>query len=138
MAMAPRDATAGRRSSRRTVATTEAPAAAASWTAAVPTPPAAPCTHTRSPMVSWAWVNRASWAVVNTSGNPPASSQSSSSGTGRAWRSCTTASWAWPAPPTTAMTRSPAENRRAPGPASTTSPASSNPGMSWGMPGGAG
>ena len=43
-----------------TVATTVAPVAAASWTPAVPTPPAAPEMSTRSPMRRPAWVNRAS------------------------------------------------------------------------------
>ena len=58
----------------------------------------------------------ASWAVVKTSGRPPAWGQSRPSGTGMAARSCTTASSAWPPPPTTAITRSPSEKRRAPGP----------------------
>ena len=52
----------------------------------------------------------------------------SSGGTGMASRSWTTASSAWPPPPTTAMTRSPTAKRSAPGPAATTSPASSRPG----------
>ena len=56
----------------------------------MPTPPAAPCTSSRSPTVSPAWVKSASWAVVNASGTPPAAVQSSSSGTGIAARSCTT------------------------------------------------
>ena len=56
---------------------------------------------------SSAWVKSASWAVVKTSGTPPACGQSSASGTGIAPRSCTTASSAWPPPPTTAITRSP-------------------------------
>src|SRR5262245_52301726 len=51
----------------------------------------------------------------------------------------TTASSDWPAPVTTAMTRSPGPKRRQPGPASTTSPASSRPGRSGGVvPGGGG
>ena len=44
----------------RTVAVTRAPACAASCTAAVPTPPAAPETRTRSPICSSAWRKRAS------------------------------------------------------------------------------
>ena len=47
-----------------------------SWTAAVPTPPAAPWTSRRSPGRSPAWVKTASWAVVKTSGSPPAWGQS--------------------------------------------------------------
>ena len=54
----------------------------------------------------------ASWAVVKTSGTPPAAVQSSSSGTGIATRSWTTASSAWPPPPTIAITRSPGSKRR--------------------------
>ena len=57
----------------------------------MPTPPAAPWTSSRSPTVSPAWVKSASWAVVKTSGTPPAAVQSSSSGTGIAVRSWTTA-----------------------------------------------
>ena len=57
---------------------------------------------------------------------------------GIAARSCTTASSAWAPPPTTAITRSPSAKRPAAGPAATTSPASSTPGMSAGEPGGAG
>ena len=49
------------------------PAARPSWIAAVPTPPAPPWTSRRSPARSPACVNSASWAVVNTSGVPPAS-----------------------------------------------------------------
>ena len=59
-----------------------APAATASCTPARPTPPAAPWTQSRSPMASPHCVNRASWAVVKTSGNPPAAGQSTPSGTG--------------------------------------------------------
>ena len=75
-----------RASGSRTVPVTRAPAMTPSWTAAMPTPPAAPCTRSRSPTVSPACVNSASWAVVKTSGTPPAASQSSSSGTGMASR----------------------------------------------------
>ena len=53
-------------------------------------------------------------------------------------RSWTTASSACPPPPTTAMTRSPGPKRKTPGPTAATSPASSSPGMSGGLPGGAG
>ena len=79
---------------------------------------------------SCAWLKSASCAVVKTSGRPPAAGQSSGSGTGIAARSCTTASSAWPPPPTTAITRSPSAKRSAPGPSASTSPASSRPGMS--------
>ena len=122
----------------RTVAVTRAPAITPSWTAAMPTPPAAPCTSNRSPTVRPAWVKSASWAVVKTSGTPPAAVQSSSSGTGIAVRSWTTASSAWPPPATIAITRSPGSKRPARRPQVTTSPASSSPGMSAGAPGGAG
>ena len=84
------------------------------------------------------WVNRASWAVEKASGNPPASSQGSPSGTARAQRSSTAAISAWAPPPTTAMTRSPTAKRAARRPTATTSPATSRPGMSAGTPGGAG
>ena len=56
------------------------PRRGASWIAAVPTPPAPPCTSRRSPGRSPAWVKIASWAVVNTSGSPPAAGQSRASG----------------------------------------------------------
>ena len=69
---APSCATASRASGLRTVAVTCAPTAWASWTAAVPTPPAAPWTSSRSPGRSRAWVKSASCAVVKTSGSPPA------------------------------------------------------------------
>ncbi len=59
---------------------TRAPAARPSWIAAVPTPPAPPCTSRRSPGRSSAWVKSASWAVVKTSGRPPAAGQSSAAG----------------------------------------------------------
>ena len=108
--------------SLRTVAVTRAPAIWPSWTAAMPTPPAAPWTSRRSPHVRPAWVNRASWAVVKTSGTPPAETQSSSSGIGITSRSLTAISSACPPPPTTAITRSPGSKRCTPGPVSATSP----------------
>ena len=80
-AVAPKAATRWRISALRTVAMTVAPAATASWTPAMPTPPAAPCTHTRSPSNRPHCVKRASLAVVKTSGNAPASSQDTPSGT---------------------------------------------------------
>ena len=85
-----------------------------------------------------ACVKSASWAVVKTSGTPPAGGQSRRSGTAISVRSWTTASSAWPPPPTIPITRSPSAKRVAPGPSSATSPASSRPGMSAGEPGGAG
>ena len=88
-ASAPSAATSSRSSSRRTVAVTRAPAARPSWIAAVPTPPAPPCTSRRSPGREPAWVKSASCAVVKTSGKPPAAGQSSASGTGIATRSWT-------------------------------------------------
>ena len=107
---------------------TRAPAIVPSCTAAIPTPPAAPCTSSRSPTVRRACEKSASWAVVKTSGTPPAAVQSSSSGTGIAADSWTTASSAWPPPATTAITRSPGSKRVTPRPTSATSPASSRPG----------
>ena len=104
-ASAPSCATASRASGLRTVAVTCAPSACASWTAAVPTPPAAPWTSSRSPGRSWAWVMIASCAVVKTSGSPPASGNPTASGTGMSWRSWTTASSPCPPPPTMPMTR---------------------------------
>jgi hypothetical protein len=83
-------------------------------------------------------VNSASCAVVNTSGKPPASAHETVSGTGLAVRSWTSASSAWPPPPTSAMTRSPGWWSKTPGPMAATSPASSSPRMSGGLPGGAG
>ncbi len=127
-----------RRSGLRTVAVTRAPAIWPSWTAAMPTPPAPPWTSRRSPARRPACVKRASCAVVKTSGTAPAASQSSSSGTGMAVRSWTTASSAWPPPATIDITRSPTSKRWTPEPTSMTSPASSRPGMSCGAPGGAG
>ena len=138
IAFTPSAVTCSRQCSLRTVAVTRAPAIVPSCTAAVPTPPAAPWTSSRSPTISPAWVKSASWAVKKTSGVPPAAIQSSSSGTGIAIRSLTTASSAWPPPATIDITRSPGSKRSTPSPVSTTSPASSSPGMSWGAPGGAG
>ena len=112
---APSSETASRESGLRTDAVTCAPAARASWIAAVPTPPAAPCTSSRSPGRSRACVKIASCAVVKTSGRPPASGKPTPSGTGMSWRSWTTASSAWPPPPTMPMTRSPSAKREAPG-----------------------
>ena len=54
------------------MAVTWAPALRPSWTAAVPTPPAAPWTSRRSPARRPDCVKTASWAVVKTSGTPPA------------------------------------------------------------------
>ena len=88
----------------------------------MPTPPAAPWTSSRSPTVSPACVKSASWAVVKTSGTPPAAVQSSSSGIGIAVRSCTTANSAWPPPATIAITRSPGSKRPTRRPHATTSP----------------
>ena len=85
---------------------------AASCTPAVPTPPAAPLTSTRSPMRSWPWVKRASKAVEKASGKPPASGQGSRSGTASACDSSTTAKVGLAPPPTRAMTRSPGANWR--------------------------
>ncbi len=104
----------------------------------MPTPPAAPCTRSRSPIVSRACVNSASWAVVTFSGIAPACSQGRVDGTGMAARSCTTNRSAWPPPASTAITRSPTAKRVAPRPIATTSPAASSPGMSAGTPGGGG
>ena len=115
-----------------------APAHAASCTPAIPTPPAAPVTRTRSPRASPPWVNSASWAVANTSGKPPASGQPMAGGTAMAAVSSTTATVACPPPPTSPITRSPGANRVTPSPTAVTVPASSMPGTSRGQPGGAG
>ena len=77
-------------------------------------PPRAPAGARRRR--SAACVKSASWAVVKTSGSPPAAAQSSDSGTGISTRSWTTTSSAWAPPPTIAITRSPAAKRSAPGP----------------------
>ena len=61
------------------------------------------------------WENSASWAVVKVSAKPPASAHDRPSGTGRRWRSWTTASSAIAPPPTTAMTRSPSVQPVTPG-----------------------
>ena len=103
---APSSATASRSSSRRTVAVTSAPAARPSWIAAVPTPPAPPCTSRRSPIPSPACVKSASWAVVKTSGRPPAGDPGQRLGHRHQLRARgTTASSAWAPPPTIAITR---------------------------------
>ena len=115
IAVAPSAATSSRLSGLRTVAVTRAPTLLPSWIAAVPTPPAPPCTSSRSPACRPACVKSASCAVVKTSGNPPAAGQSSWSGTGISTRSWTTASSACPPPPTIAITRSPVWKRVAPG-----------------------
>ena len=93
--------------------------------------------HTRSPTAKPVWVNKASWAVANTSGNPPALGQVTDSGTGMASGSSTRHRSACPPPCTTAITRSPFENRWQFGPAATTSPAISSPPVA-GAPGGGG
>ncbi len=58
-----------------------------------------------------AWENRASWAVENTSGNPPAAEPSNEDGTGIANDSSNEHSSAWAPPDTTAMTLSPTPKR---------------------------
>src|ERR1700683_273668 len=136
--LAPSSATASRWRSLPTVAVPRAPAARPSWIAAVPTPPAPPCTSRRSPLRSCACVKRESCAVAKTSGTPPAALQSSASSTGISWRSCTRHSSACAPPPTIAITRAPTSKRSTPRPSAATSPANSIPGMSCGEPGGAG
>ena len=82
------------------------PRRCASWIAAVPTPPAPPWTSRCSPGFSSACVKSASWAVVKTSGTPPASGQSSPSGTGIA-----RARGPWRARPGRRRRRSPSRDR---------------------------
>lgn len=125
-------------SGRRTLATTCAPDTAATWTMAVPTPPAAPVINTRSPARTPTWVTRPSQAVLNASGKPAASSHDSPSGTARRRSAGTVIRSAWPPPPTNAITRSPGATPTTPGPTCSTSPATSRPGTSAGHPGGAG
>ena len=138
IASAPSSATCSRSCSSRTVAVTRAPAAAPSWIAAVPTPPAPPCTSRRSPGRSRAWVKIASWAVVNTSGSPPAARPVEAVGDRHQLALVHDGQLRLRA---AADDRhhplAPREARR-PGPSAATSPASSMPGMSCGEPGGAG
>jgi len=63
LTVAPSAPTASCSAALRTVACTRAPAATASPIAAVPTPPAPPCTSSRSPASRPHWLNSASWAV---------------------------------------------------------------------------
>src|SRR6218665_141452 len=64
----------------RVVATTNAPAALASCTAMLPTPPAPPVTKTRAPGVSVTFSNNARQAVTATKGNAAASLNSMDEG----------------------------------------------------------
>ena len=60
----------------RAVPVTVQPSAFASWTTAVPTPDPTACTSTCSPVCRPPRVRSASWAVMKTSGIPPASTRS--------------------------------------------------------------
>ena len=127
------------RCSARTVATTVAPATRPSCTAATPTPPAAPLDEQPLADRELGLGERPHRARSRTPRRSRRhSGQSTLPGTGRACRSCVSASSAWPPPPTRAITGSPAANRSTPGPVAATSPASSSPGMSAGASGGAG
>ena len=66
---------AARRCSLPAVTITRQPWRLASWIAAVPTPPAPPCTSTVSPACSRPRVNRLSCAVMKTSGTAAASTR---------------------------------------------------------------
>ena len=101
-----------------------------SWMAAVPTPDAPACTNAIPPSARPPWSTRASQAVMNTSGSPPASSSDTPSGTRTAWFSWTTARSAYPPPAVMAITASPTAHRVTPSPRATTWPANSRPGIS--------
>ena len=125
-------------SALRTVPSTRAPQTPPICRAALPTPPAAPWTSSVSPVLRPAWVRIASCAVMNASGTAAAPGSSSASGTAATWRSCTTTRSASPPPPTRPKTRSPGFQSSTCAPQVSTVPATSSPGMSCGLPGGAG
>ena len=106
---------AGAASSRRTVATTDAPAARPSCTAGRAHASGA-AVHEQAlpraqPRLGEEGVVRGGEHLGHAAG---LRASRAPSGTGMAARSCTTASSAWPPPPTTAMTRSPVSKRVAP------------------------
>ena len=110
---------------------TRAPAALPSWTAPLPTPPAAACTSSVSPAASRARrcsPNHPVWYVMK---KAAASASSRPSGAGRMLFAFIRAISAnapvgMAGPP---ITRSPGANPVTPGPAVTTSPHSSTPGV---------
>ena len=110
---------------------TRAPAALPSWTAPLPTPPAAAWTSSVSPAASRARrcsPNHPVWYVMK---KAAASASSRPSGAGKMpWAfiraSSANAPWGMAGPP---MTRSPGANPVTPGPAVRTSPHSSMPGV---------
>ena len=101
----------------RTEATTWAPAAWASCTAAVPTPPAAPETSTRSPARQPGLGEQGVVGGGERLGEPAGLGPSPRVGrrAGR-WTRARTTSWPWPPPPVMAITRSPGPKRPRVGP----------------------
>mmetsp|Transcript_4183 Transcript_4183/g.15537 ORF Transcript_4183/g.15537 Transcript_4183/m.15537 type:complete len:213 (+) Transcript_4183:546-1184(+) len=111
-------------------ATTIAPSAFATCTAARPTPPAAPRTSTVWPGVTRAYRVRARCAVPKATGNAAACARLTPAGTGKHTRSGMTHSSAIAPPPiVTPATRSPTLSPRTSVPHSVTTPAHSPPGM---------
>ncbi len=114
----------------RARAVTSAPYACPSWTAALPTPPAAPRTSSRSPGLSAALSRRAVTAVVAT-GSAAAATRSSPSGT-RPSRSGRTVTYSAGLPnpelrPRAPHTRSPTATPVVPVPSAAISPVKSSP-----------
>ena len=108
---------------------TRAPAALPSWTAPLPTPPAAACTSRVSPAASRARrcsPNHPVWYVMK---KAPASASSRPSGAGSALAAFISVSSANAPPIEPPMSRSPGATPVTPGPAATTSPHSSTPGV---------
>ncbi len=110
---------------RLAVAKTSAPQCRASCTAAIPTPPVAACTNTRSPAFNPARSDNPYSAVKNTTGTPAAPTSDHSAGTRTTRRSSTTASE--PVSPMIPVTASPTVNPLTPGPTSVMTPAPSAP-----------
>ena len=115
-----------------------APAALASWRAAVATPEPTAWMRTAAPGRSPPMVNMASWAVMPASGRAPASVRLMPAGTRSSIRSWAMAYSACASPAAMAMTGSPTFQPVTPSPSAATSPASSRPGTSSRKPGGGG
>src|ERR1700721_1815858 len=110
---------------RLAVANTSAPQYRASCTAAIPTPPVAACTNTRSPAFTPANTDNPYNAVKNTTGTPAACANDQPTGTTVTNRASTTASE--PTTPNKPITKSPTASPVTPGPTSLTTPAPSTP-----------
>ena len=132
---APRPSQARHFSGEPAVAYTVAPNARASWMAVVPMPLLPPCTRMLSPAMSRPRSKTFVQTVKQVSGSAAACTSPSPAGTGRQSGAAARQYSAYPPPWTSAQIRSGAP--AAPGPASTTSPAISSPGMSD-APGGGG